>query len=121
MPHEQRCSGLYPNHPRSPPSNLPVTGSGQFPKRGTSAKHARQGACGGVALAFAARTLLNIAVVVAADLILGRGGGAMDPAATLFFLTLISVVITLHDRYQSVQARRAPLPPAPPAGPLTRL
>ncbi len=45
----------------------------------------------------------------------------MDPAATLFFLTLISVVITLHDRYQSVQARRAPLPPAPPAGPLTRL
>jgi hypothetical protein len=57
-------------------------------------------------LAFATRVVANVVLVVAADWVLGREGGGIDATTTLFFLTLISLVTTLHDRYRPVLATR---------------
>jgi hypothetical protein len=60
------------------------------------------------ALTFAVRTLMNVVLVVAADWLLGREGGDVDAGDTFFFLMLISLVTTLHDRYTPVlEYRRA--------------
>ena len=58
------------------------------------------------AVAFVVRTLVNVGLVVLADWLLGREGGALSPGATFFFLMLISLVTTLHDRYSPVLALR---------------
>ena len=50
-----------------------------------------------------ARIGVNVALVLLADLVLGRGGTDWD---TFFFLCLISLVTTLHDRYQPIYAYR---------------
>ncbi|MBZ5739778.1 hypothetical protein [Nocardioides mangrovi] len=50
-----------------------------------------------------ARIATNVALVFAADLFLGRSAAGWD---TFFFLCLISLVTTLHDRYQPVYAYR---------------
>jgi hypothetical protein len=57
------------------------------------------------ALSFIARTVANVALVAIAALLLGDG--EISVAATLFFLTLISLVTTLHDRWFPVNASRA--------------
>ncbi len=57
-------------------------------------------------LAFAARVAANAVLVVAADWLLGQEGGDLDRSVTLFFLCLISLVTTLHDRYRPVLATR---------------
>ncbi len=65
-----------------------------------------------VGLAVAARLLVNVALVVAARVLLGSGSITW---ATLFFLSLISLITTLHDRYQPVLAYRHQAQPlAPP-------
>ncbi|MET0838912.1 MAG: hypothetical protein ABWY19_09045, partial [Marmoricola sp.] len=48
----------------------------------------------------------NAVLVVAADWLLGQEGGDLDRSVTLFFLCLISLVTTLHDRYRPVLATR---------------
>jgi hypothetical protein len=54
-------------------------------------------------LAVLARLLTNVALVLAADRLLGHSAAGWD---TFFFLCLISLITTLHDRYQPVLAHR---------------
>ena len=53
---------------------------------------------------FAARVLLNTAIVVAARLALGAG--QMDLKAAMFFVVMLSLITSLHDRYLPVHAAR---------------
>ena len=53
--------------------------------------------------AVAARILVNVGLVLAADVFFGGSSAGWD---TFFFLCLISLVTTLHDRYQPVYAYR---------------
>ena len=55
-----------------------------------------------VAIQFGSRLLLNLAIVVAGDWLLGLDGGSIDQGDTFFFLMLISLITTLHDRYTPV-------------------
>ena len=60
-----------------------------------------------ITLAFVARTVANVALVAIAAWLLPRGDGEIAVAPTLFFLTLISLVTTLHDRWYPVSTSRA--------------
>ncbi|MGZ5399973.1 MAG: hypothetical protein ACXWDM_08160 [Nocardioides sp.] len=62
------------------------------------------------ALAFAARVAVNVVLVILAEWILGRGSGDIDAGATLFFLMLISLLTTLHDRWSPVRDHRLAMP-----------
>ena len=59
------------------------------------------------ALAFLARMVGNVALVLVASWLLPRDGGAISGSATLFYLALISLLTTLHDRWQPILATRA--------------
>jgi hypothetical protein len=73
----------------------------------------RQRSTESTALAFLARMVGNIALVVVAAWLLPRGGdGTISVPATLFFLTMISLLTTLHDRWQPVMSFRAGQPAA---------
>lgn len=63
------------------------------------------------AIAFAARLLVSVGIVAAAQVLVGSNS---SPWTTVFFLALISLITTLHDRWQPVVAyrRRAESPPA---------
>ena len=63
------------------------------------------------AIAFAARLLVSVGIVAAAQVLIGSNS---SPWTTVFFLALISLITTLHDRWQPVVAyrRRAESPPA---------
>ena len=56
--------------------------------------------------AFVARSVANVALVAVAAWLLPRGDGEISVAPTLFFLTLISLLTTLHDRWYPVHASR---------------
>lgn len=58
------------------------------------------------ALAFATRTAANVVLVAIAAWLLPPGDGEISVAPTLFFLTLISLVTTLHDRWYPVMLGR---------------
>jgi hypothetical protein len=66
-------------------------------------------------LAFAARLAMNIALVLIADPLLGRHNARLDGYDTLFFLTLISLITTLHDRWRPVHEVREVLSKGLPA------
>ena len=57
----------------------------------------------GAAAAVGVRLATNVVLVFAADHLLDRGAAGWD---TFFFLCLISLITTLHDRYQPVLAHR---------------
>jgi len=59
-----------------------------------------------MALAFLARLLVNIALVLVEDWLLRRGGGDLNVGNTVFFMSLISLITTMHDRYRPVLATR---------------
>ena len=59
-----------------------------------------------LALAFVARSVANVALVAIAAWLLPRGDGELNIAPTLFFLTLISLLTTMHDRWYPVYASR---------------
>ena len=65
----------------------------------------RAGSREGLAAAFGARVVVNIGLVLVARLILG--GSALDLSATVFFVLLMSLLITYHDRFAPVAAVRA--------------
>jgi hypothetical protein len=69
----------------------------------------------GVLAAFAARVAVNIALVLLARWLLGAG--ALDVGPTLFFVLLLSLLITYHDRFAPVSAIRAAADRATPAPP----
>jgi hypothetical protein len=54
---------------------------------------------------FGVRVVVNIGLVLLARLILG--GNALDTSDTLFFVLLLSLLITMHDRFAPVAAVRA--------------
>ena len=57
-------------------------------------------------MAFGARTVANVVLVAIAAWLIPRGDGEISVAPTLFFLTLISLLTTLHDRWYPVSASR---------------
>ena len=57
------------------------------------------------ALAFVARLVVNVVLVVVAEWLL-RAPGDIDAGATLFYLALISLLTTLHDRWTPVRDHR---------------
>jgi hypothetical protein len=59
-------------------------------------------------LAFLARMVGNVALVVVASWLLPHEGGRISVSATLFYLVLISLVTTLHERWLPVNASREP-------------
>ncbi len=65
----------------------------------------RTGTREGLAGDFGARVVVNAVLVLVARLILG--GGALDLSATFFFVLLLSLLVTMHDRYAPVAAVRA--------------
>jgi hypothetical protein len=63
-----------------------------------------------VALNVVARTVANVALVTVAEwLVHGPRGGSIDAGATLFFLTMVSLLTTLHDHWYPVMERRVAL------------
>lgn len=56
-----------------------------------------------MAWAFLARVAVNVAFVVLVELLFGRDTGSAFPAlGTLFFLCLISLITTMHDRFYPI-------------------
>jgi hypothetical protein len=65
----------------------------------------RTGTREGLAGDFGVRVVVNLALVLLARLVLGAG--ALDLSATVFFVLLLSLLVTMHDRYAPVAAVRA--------------
>ncbi|MFL6167678.1 MAG: hypothetical protein ACJ710_15465, partial [Ornithinibacter sp.] len=65
----------------------------------------RAGSREGLAAAFGARVVVNVGLVLLARLLLGSS--ALDLSATVFFVLLISLLVTYHDRFAPVAAVRA--------------
>jgi hypothetical protein len=71
-------------------------------------------------VAFLGRTAGNVVLVVLAAWLLPRGDGDISVTPTLFFLTLISLVTTLHDRWFPVHTFRVDSGPDDEVGPSPR-
>ena len=57
-------------------------------------------------LAFLTRLAGNVVLVFVADSLIDRSSGDLAAGATIFFLSLISLITTLHDRYRPILATR---------------
>lgn len=57
-------------------------------------------------ITFLARLVANVILVFASDQVLSRQGSEIDVISTLFFLSLISLITSVHDRYRPVLATR---------------
>ena len=53
-------------------------------------------------LSFILLALINMAIVAASDWLLRRGDGGLNVPATLFFLLLLTLIVTLYDRWRPV-------------------
>ncbi|OQA41217.1 MAG: hypothetical protein BWY52_02642 [Chloroflexi bacterium ADurb.Bin325] len=61
-----------------------------------------------VAREFAVMALVNLGIVYLADLLLRRGGAALSLQLPLFFVLLLTLIVTLYDRYRVIyDVRRA--------------
>ncbi|MEV6495433.1 hypothetical protein AB0M20_43465, partial [Actinoplanes sp. NPDC051633] len=56
--------------------------------------------------AFGARVVLNIGMVAVAWWLLARFGGGLNPAATVFYVLLLTLIIALDDRFRPVSQVR---------------
>ncbi|HYN65745.1 MAG TPA: hypothetical protein VES93_02580 [Ornithinibacter sp.] len=65
----------------------------------------RSGTREGLAGDFGVRVVVNLGLVLLARLVLGAN--ALDVSATLFFVLLLSLLVTMHDRFAPVAAVRA--------------
>lgn len=65
----------------------------------------RSGSREHAAVAFLSRVLVNIGLVTAAQVVFGES--ALDEGDTLFFVLLVSLLVTFHDRYVPVGVVRA--------------
>jgi hypothetical protein len=64
---------------------------------------------GSIAREFLVMAVVNLGLVYLADFLLRRGGGSLNLQITLFFVLLLTLIVTLYDRYHLVyQARFAP-------------
>jgi hypothetical protein len=76
-----------------------------------------------VTAAFALRVLVNIGLVQLLGWLLGRAGGDSSAGPALFFVLLMSLITTLHDRYlpvHEVRRQEAEAPAGPGIGRGTR-
>jgi hypothetical protein len=71
-----------------------------------------------MALSFFARMVGNVALVVIAAWLLPRDNGDISVPATLFFLTMISLLTTFHDRWFPVHALRVKEAEGPDVAPV---
>ncbi len=55
-----------------------------------------------LSIQFGLRILLNLGIVVVGDWLLGFDGESIDRADTFFYLCMISLITTMHDRYSPV-------------------
>jgi hypothetical protein len=77
----------------------------------TLAAHRRSRSVESLAAAFLVRTAVNVGLVVVEGQLLGRVGGQLPYAHTLFFVLLLSMLTTMHDRWHPVYDwRRAQQP-----------
>jgi hypothetical protein len=56
--------------------------------------------------AFGIRALMNCGLVLVAEALLGRGEGSLNRVNAIFFVLLLTLITTLHDRYQPVHGAR---------------
>ena len=78
---------------------------------------ARRGATWRSTLAqFVAMAALNAAIIVALRLLPGRSGAAFELGSSLFFSLLLTLLITLYDRYSTIRGERATRIGAAPVG-----
>ena len=70
-------------------------------------------------VAFGVRLAVNWGLVLIAEWFLGTRPGDLNVANAFFFLSLLSLLTTLHDHFQPVHAYRARHPAPPPALPAT--
>ena len=61
----------------------------------------------GATVTFGVRVAANVALVVLGGWLLGRNGGDGNGLATLFFILLLSLITSLHDRYWPVHSHRS--------------
>ncbi|MEU4428703.1 hypothetical protein AB0F81_49525 [Actinoplanes sp. NPDC024001] len=66
--------------------------------------------------AFGLRVLMNAALIWAAGRLADRYGGSLDESTALFFIVLISLLVTLDDRFRPVSQVRAAARPTTRAG-----
>ncbi|HET6693160.1 MAG TPA: hypothetical protein VFG97_02560, partial [Pedococcus sp.] len=57
--------------------------------------------------AFAVRVAVNTGLVLVGDWLLGRDDRGLNQAGALFFVLLLSLITSLHDRYWPVHGVRA--------------
>jgi hypothetical protein len=62
----------------------------------------RAGSVESAAAAFGLRAVVNVGLVVGASWLLNQFGGDLNPAVALFFALLLSLLITLDDRFRPV-------------------
>lgn len=55
---------------------------------------------------FAIMALVNLGLIYLADFLLRRGGGSLNLQITLFFVLLLTLIVTLYDRYRVVYEAR---------------
>ncbi|WP_328471699.1 hypothetical protein OHA21_07895 [Actinoplanes sp. NBC_00393] len=79
----------------------------------------RAGSLESTVAAFGVRLLINAGLVVAADWLLRRFGGDLNTGIALFFAVLISLLVTLDDRFRPVSQVRFSDEPDP-AGEVSR-
>jgi hypothetical protein len=84
------------------------------------AMHRRSHAIESLSVMFLVRICVNVALVIVEGWILGRVGGTLSYGHTLFFVLLLSLVTTMHDRWYPVydwrrtHERWGPVAPATP-------
>jgi hypothetical protein len=66
----------------------------------------RSGSVESLLAAFGARVVLNIGMVAVAGWLLARFGGGLNPFATVFYVLLLTLIITLDDRFRPVSQVR---------------
>jgi len=69
-----------------------------------------------LAVTFLVRTAVNAALVLVEGVVLGLVGGSLNYAHTLFFVLLLSLVTTMHERWHPVHDWRRAREPTPPTG-----
>jgi hypothetical protein len=77
----------------------------------------RAGSAESAAVSFGVRALVNVGVVVGSAWVLNQVGGRLNLAVALFFALLLSLLITLDDRFRPVSQVRFEDVTTVPAGP----
>ncbi|WP_433306566.1 hypothetical protein ACQP2F_21145 [Actinoplanes sp. CA-030573] len=73
----------------------------------------RGGSLDSVLAAFGARLVIDVALVVGAGWLLGKAGGGLNVGNALFFAALLSLLVTLDDRFRPVSQVRFARSPEP--------